>query len=120
MLLPHWHYYCPIAWNYFNQSPLTAAVAQLVRAFTSHAEVGCSMSQLRKTLVVKTGNDNSIKRSEIMGSRSSTLQTETLCHCRCGTLKNAHCSMAMSAKYRSKFIGKRYVFIICNTVAPRS
>ena len=31
------------------------------------------------------------------------VKTDALCHSRCGTLKNPHCSMAISAEYRSKF-----------------
>ena len=34
---------------------------------------------------------------------SDTVKTDAPCHSKCGTLKNPHCSMATSAKYRSKF-----------------
>ena len=35
--------------------------------------------------------------------RTETVKTDAPCHSRCGTLKNPHCSMAISAEYRSKF-----------------
>ena len=31
------------------------------------------------------------------------IREDAPCHSRCGTLKNPHCSMAMSAKFRTKF-----------------
>ena len=39
-------------------------------------------------------------RCECHGSSERTIKDR---HSRCGTLKNPHCSVAMSAKYRSKF-----------------
>ena len=54
-------------------------VAQRVRAFAPQAEGRMFESQLQQTLVVKK-------------YRST-----------CGTLKNPHCSMAMSAEHMSKF-----------------
>ena len=38
-----------------------------------------------------------------MGRRRLPLLTDSSCHIRCCTLKNPHCSMAMSAEHRSKF-----------------
>ena len=52
----------------------TAAVAQLVKAFASHAEGWVFQSK-----------------------------PHYKCHSRCGMLQNPHCSMAMSAEHRSKF-----------------
>ena len=51
----------------------TAAVAQLVKAFASHAEGWVFQSK-----------------------------PHYKCHSRCGMLQNPHCSMAMSAEHRSK------------------
>ena len=56
--------------------------------------------------VVKTGSGSSTaKRSAIgvgvKGPRS--LLKDAPCHSRCGTQKNLHCSIAMSAEHRTKF-----------------
>ena len=39
---------------------------------------------------------------ECHGSSEMTILTDALCHSKSGKLKNPHCSMAMSAKHRSK------------------
>ena len=82
----------------------TAAMAQWVRAFTSHAEGWVFEYQSRQTYVVKTGSDSSIaKRSalglSVTGPRRWPLQTDAPCHSGFGTLKNLHCSMVMSAEH---------------------
>ena len=57
--------------------------------------------------VVKTGNDSSnAKRSAIGESVTGPRDDHNKwmpCHSKCCTLKNPHCSMAMSAEHRSKF-----------------
>ena len=40
----------------------------------------------------------------VTGPRRWPLQTDVPCHSRCGTLKNPHCSMAISAEYRSNYL----------------
>ena len=91
----------------FAQTIGNATVAQWVKAFASYAESWVFESQPRQTQVVKTVSDSSTaKRSEagvsVTGSQRCPLLTDVLCHRRCGTLKNPHCSMAMSADHRSK------------------
>ena len=59
-------------------------------------------------ILLGNGSDSSTaKRSAISvsvtGPRKWPLWTDALCHSRCGTLKNPHCSMAMSVEHRSKF-----------------
>ena len=86
----------------------TAAMAQWVRALTPHTEGWVFESQPRQTLVVKTGIDSSTdKRSavgvSVTGPCRWPLYTDVLCHSRCSTLKNPHCSMAIIAEHKSKF-----------------
>ena len=62
----------------------------------------------RQTIVVKTESDSSIEktlgnRCECHGFSEMTIITGCPCYSRCGTLKNPHCSMAMSVEQRSKF-----------------
>ena len=45
----------------------------------------------------------SLKGVSATGPRWWPLKTDAPCHSRGGTLKNLHCSMAMSAEHRSKF-----------------
>ena len=92
------------------KSPTTwaAVVAKLARAFAPQAEGWVFESQPWQTLVVKTGSDRSTaKRSalgvSVTGPRRWPLWTDPPCHSRSGTLKNPHCSMAISAEHRSKF-----------------
>ena len=77
----------------------TAAVAQ--------AEGWVFESQSRQTWVVKTDSDSSTGERSTMGvchgSSEMTIINWCPCHSRCGTLKNPHCSMAMSAEHISKF-----------------
>ena len=58
-----------------------------------------------QTPSLNTGSDSPIaKRSA--GSSEMTIRKGTIgpCHSRCGTLKSQHCSMAMSAEFRSTFV----------------
>ena len=80
-----------------------------VGAFAPQAEGWVFESQPRQTLVVGTGSDSFIaKRSakgcECHGSSEMTILNGCpVSQYMCGTLKNPHCSMAMSAEHRSKF-----------------
>ena len=63
-------------------------------------------SQPRQNQVVKTGSDSSTAKRSAVGvsvtdPRRWPLWMDAPCHSSCGTLKNPHCSMAMSAKHRS-------------------
>ena len=83
-----------------------AAVAQWVRPFAPEAEGWVFKSQPRQTQVVKTSSDSSTAkriRCECHGSSEMTIINGAPCNSRCGTLKNPHWSMVMSAEHRSKF-----------------
>ena len=63
-----------------------------------------------QTHVFETGSDSSTaKRSatgvSVTGPRRWQLYRVGPCQSRCGTFKIPHCSMAMKAEYRSKFVG---------------
>ena len=58
----------------------------------------------------KVSDSSTANRCECHGSSEiavingcSVSQCHIRCHSRCGTLKNPHCSVAMSAEHRSKF-----------------
>ena len=88
-----------------STSVMSSAVPQWIRTFAPQAESWVFESQPRQTLVVKTGSDSSTTKRpvSVMGPRRSPLKTAAPCHSRCGTLKNPHCSMAISFEHRSKF-----------------
>ena len=96
------------AFQYFDfDTRWTAAVVQSVRAFALHPKDWVFESQPRQNQVVKTSsNSYTAKRSSIVlsvtGSRRWPLWTNAPFHSRFSTLKNPHCSMAMSAKHMSK------------------
>ena len=49
---------------------------------------------------VRTANRWAADATWVRGPR---YKLDAPCHSRCGTLQNTHCSMAMSAEYRSNF-----------------
>ena len=64
--------------------------------------------------VVKTGNDSSTAKRSATGV-CITGTRRCPCCSRCGTFENPHCSMAMSAEHRSKFVSLEdgaYVYLI--------
>ena len=88
-----------------SKNKIAAAVAVGLERLPRKRKVG--RSQPRQTYVVKAGSDSSTaKRSALgvsdTGPRGWPLSTDFPCNSRCGTLKNPHCSMVMSAEYRSK------------------
>ena len=99
----------------YNQST-TVAMTQWVRALALQAEGWAFESEPRQTLVVKTDSDlSAAKRSAIgvsfTGPRRWPLYTDDSRHSRRGTLKNPHCSMAMSAEHRAKICSPSPVMV---------
>ena len=71
-------------------------------ALAQHAEGWMFQSQPQQTQVMKTGSDNSTTEYSaigvsVTGPRRWPLLMDAPCHSKCGTLKNPHCAMAMSA-----------------------
>ena len=88
----------------------TAALEQSVRVFALHLEWSGFESQPRQTLVVQVVTaplpniQQQVWMRRVLGDEHY-MYTDALCHNRCGTLKNPqdHCSLATSAKCRSKY-----------------
>ena len=59
-------------------------------------------TDLSRKKLLKTGSDSSTSKRSALGV-SVTGPRRCPCRSGCGTLKNPHCSMAMSAEHRSKF-----------------
>ena len=80
---------------------------KLMNSYSLYVHLACGMSGLRQ--VLKSGSDILLStlgnkyRYQWHRSSKNDLKTVAPCHSRCGTLKNPHCSMAMSAEYRSTF-----------------
>ena len=78
-----------------------------MNSYSLYVHLACGMSGLRQ--VLKSGSDILLStlgnkyRYQWHRSSKNDLKTVAPCHSRCGTLKNPHCSMAMSAEYRSTF-----------------
>ena len=72
--------------------------------------VSAKFVSLSKRLVLHVALENACSDSSTLGNRCEchgslemTIITDSPCHRRCGTLKNHHCSIAITAEHRSKF-----------------